>query len=461
MASHDRCGSLDALHARNTLTVATLAGHTAAVDLYKYKSRSAPSPRTDCLFRCISPSISCVLSLLRQRNFARFTAAAFLSSVGDGVLSAALPFHVYVLTGSVLATTAMFMARTVPSLVLAPFAGVLVDRWDRRTTQIWSDFARAAVVAALILVQSADTIWVVYVLAFVESSVSQVARPAVAALVPALVGREELARANSVSSVRWHISLILGFPLGGALLAIVGFPSVVILDSMSYLVSGLLLLGIQPDAYRFRASSPKPSQLDGKFHDQLIEGFRAVAAHRRVALPVTVFGILGIASGVVNPLLAPFVKSVLEGGPTEFGWLAASQGVGGMAGGILLGRFWHTARRSAVVAGSVGVGFGLLLMANIHVFAMPLLGLAAIPAVVGGVTLQTILQEATEDRLRGRVFALLGTISAAAVLLGAGISGVLGDRVGIVPTISLGAAIFVGAGIVAYLCLPSGQSGDS
>jgi MFS family permease len=398
-----------------------------------------------------------VLSLLRQRDFARFTGAAFLSSVGDGVLSAALPFHVYVVTGSVLATTAMFMARIVPSLVLAPFAGVLVDRWDRRTTQIWSDFARGAVVAGLAVAQSVDTVWLVYLLAFMESSVSQVARPAVAALVPALVGREELARANSVSSVRWHVSLILGFPLGGALLAIAGFPFVVIIDATSYIVSGVLLLGIKPHAYRFRASSPKPSQPNGGFRDQLIEGFRAVAMHRRVAFPVIVFGVLGIASGVVNPLLAPFVKTVLDGGPIEFGWLAASQGVGGMAGGILLGRFWHTARRSAVVLGSIGVGFGLFLMANVHVFAIPLLGLAAIPAVVGGVTLQTILQEASEDRLRGRVFAVLGTISGAVVLLGAGISGVLGDRVGIVPTISLGAAIFVGAGITALFCLPSGQ----
>jgi len=373
------------------------------------------------------------------------------------VLSAALPFHVYVLTGSVLATTAMFMARTLPSLILAPFAGVLVDRWDRRTTQIWSDLARGAVVSALIVASSAESIWLVYVVAFMESSISQVARPAVAALVPALVRPEELARANSLSSVRWHMSLILGFPLGGALLALAGFPFVVVIDAISYLVSALLLLGIRPGAYRFSPTSPDRTKSPGRFRDELVEGFRAVAMRRQVAFPVIVFGAIGIASGVVNPLLAPFVKTVLNGGPTEFGWLAASQGIGGVAGGILLGRFWHTARRSAVVFGSMGVGLGLFLMAKIHAFAIPLLGLAAVPAVVGGVTLQTILQEATEDRLRGRIFALLGTISAAVVLLGAGMSGVLGDRVGIVPTITLGAGIFVAAGIVARFCLPASQ----
>lgn len=396
-----------------------------------------------------------MLGLVRQRDFARFTVAAFLSSVGDGVLSAALPFYVYVLTGSLLATSAMFMARTVPSLLLAPFAGVLVDRWGRRMTQIWSDLARGAVVAALIAAQSKDATWLVYLVTFMESSISQVARPAVAALVPALVGREGLARANSVSTIRWHVSLIIGFPLGGALLALTGFPFVVIVDALSYAVSATLLLGIRREAYSFRpspADRPKPSFL-GQFN----EGVRAIAGDRRVGLPVIVFALLGVASGVVNPLLAPFVKTVLGGGPTEFGWLAASQGIGGAVGGILLGRYWHAARRGAVVLGSVGVGIGLLLMANIHPLAIPLLGLAAIPAVVGGVSLQTILQEATEDRLRGRVFALLGTISAAVVLLGTGVSGVLGDSAGLVPTLGFGAAIFVGAGMVAALCLPAAQ----
>lgn len=392
---------------------------------------------------------------MRQHDFARFTVAAFLSSVGDGVLSAALPFYVYVLTGSVLATSVMFMARTVPSLLLAPFAGVLVDRWDRRMTQIWSDLARGAVVVALIAAQSKEAVWLVYLVAFMESSISQVARPAVAALVPALVGRDELARANSVSSVRWHMSLIVGFPLGGGLLALTGFPFVVIADALSYAVSAVLLLGIRREAYSFR-----PGPVDRSvpnYRREFLEGIRAVAGERRVALPVVVFAVLGVASGVVNPLLAPFVKTVLGGGPTEFGWLAASQGIGGAIGGILLGRYWHRARRRAVVLGSVGVGIGLFLMANIHPLAIPLLGLAAIPAVVGGVSLQTILQEATEDRLRGRVFALLGTISAAVVLLGTAISGVLGDSAGVAPTLGLGAAVFVFSGPVAALCLSAAQ----
>src|SRR5437773_10147548 len=83
-----------------------------------------------------------LLALLRERNFGFFTFGALVSGVGDYVLSIALPFYVYQLTGSVLATSGIFVAETAPSLLVGPFAGVLVDRWDRRRIKVSADLLR-------------------------------------------------------------------------------------------------------------------------------------------------------------------------------------------------------------------------------------------------------------------------------------------------------------------------------
>src|SRR3954466_14341901 len=95
-------------------------------------------------------------SLLRQRNFSLVLVARVVSNSGDIVLYVALPFYVYQLTGSALATGAMFVAETIPPLLLGSLAGVFVDRWDRKRTMIVADVARGAVLLLLLFVASVE-----------------------------------------------------------------------------------------------------------------------------------------------------------------------------------------------------------------------------------------------------------------------------------------------------------------
>src|SRR5712691_1616441 len=109
-----------------------------------------------------------MFAVLGQRNFALLWVGQVVSLIGDWVLLIALPFYVYALTGSVLATGAMFIAETLPRLVLGSLAGVFVDRWYRRWTMIVADVLRALILLLLLLVRSNQWIWFIYVVACCE-----------------------------------------------------------------------------------------------------------------------------------------------------------------------------------------------------------------------------------------------------------------------------------------------------
>src|SRR5918995_5065270 len=113
-----------------------------------------------------------MLAVLRQRGFFLLWSGGVLSVIGDFFLFVALPFFVYERTGSTLATGAVFIAETLPRLLFGSVAGVFVDRWDRRKTMILSDLSRALILLPLLLVAAGGPLVLVYVVAFIEASVS-------------------------------------------------------------------------------------------------------------------------------------------------------------------------------------------------------------------------------------------------------------------------------------------------
>ena len=142
-----------------------------------------------------------MLAVLGRRHFAILLAAGLISSFGDLVVAIALPFYVFDLTHSALATGTVFIASTLARLIVGSVAGVFVDRWERKPTMVVADLTRVGLMLLLLAVRSRDTIWIVYLVAFVESSVSTFFEPAKSALIPRLVEARQLTAANALSSV--------------------------------------------------------------------------------------------------------------------------------------------------------------------------------------------------------------------------------------------------------------------
>jgi MFS family permease len=191
-------------------------------------------------------------ALLRRRGFRLLWAGGLISETGDWFLLVGLPVWVLELTGSSLVTATVFLVGLLPSLVVGPLAGVLVDRWDRRRTLVAVSLAQAAFLLPLLAVNGRDRLWVVYLVMAVEAALAQLNDPARNALVPTLVGRHDLVGANALVALNGNLARLVGSPLGGILVEVAGLPGLVIGDAASFLLGAALLALVRADGARRR-----------------------------------------------------------------------------------------------------------------------------------------------------------------------------------------------------------------
>ncbi len=393
---------------------------------------------------------------LRNRSVALLFFGHTISIAGDLVLFIALPFWVYQLTGSAMATGFMFAALTLPQLLFSPLAGVVTDRVNRKRLMILSDLLRAVLMLGYFAVNTADQIWIIYLLAFAESTVSQFFRPAVMAVVPMLTdGEEELKRANALLGASWALGQLAGPALGGILVTTYGPHGAALFDAGTYLVSAALLVFMRvPTRAQTAAKLATLRQAVRQIGDELREGVRVVLNRPTLRVVFAALGILMLSQGIINVLLIVIVKEIWHVGATEFGWFVAAEGFGGLVGTALVGAL--AARLSAkrmIVGGGVIAGLILLVIVNqssIYV-AMGLIMLAMIAIVAFDIGLTTLIQLGSDDANRGRVSGLMQTMMAASQLVAIAATSLLADQVGAVLLLNLSAVLFSVGGLVALL----------
>src|SRR5919199_6799958 len=183
-----------------------------------------------------------MLATLRRRDFALVWLAGLISMMGDWVLYIALPIYVYQLTGSALATSAMFAAEMVPALFVGSVAGVFVDRWDRKRTMVVANLLLTLGLLPLLLVHSAGQVWLVYMVSFFESVVAQFFSPAERAFLPTLAGQEHLVAANALNALNNNLARLVGPALGGVVAAWLGLAGVTLVDALTFLLAAALVL---------------------------------------------------------------------------------------------------------------------------------------------------------------------------------------------------------------------------
>ena len=399
--------------------------------------------------------------LLRHRNFALLWFAGLTSMIGDWVLFIALPIYTYNLTQSSLATGIMFMAGTLPRILLGSLAGVFVDRWDRKQTMVIADLSRAVLLLLLLFVRSSEWIWIVYVVAFIQAIISQFFGPAENALLPQLVDKSHLVAANSLNALNNNLARLGGPALGGLLLGSFGFRNVVLIDSLSFLISGIMIALIvqsssasESENLNEQAEDPGPASQPELWQDWL-SGLRFILKSRVVSIIFFVIGIASIGEGLFNVSFVIFIRENLGGGALEFGWLTSAQAIGGLIGGLMIG--WIGSRiRPNRLAGLLAFN-GVLILLLVNLGSLPLaiglILLAGIPIVGFSVGVDTLLQQHVADRFRGRVFGALGTSMAIFVFFGQGVASILGDRLGAVPLLDLKGMLDILVGLFAFSLL--------
>jgi MFS family permease len=400
-----------------------------------------------------------MLQLLRQRNYALLWWSALISGIGNFILIAALPYYVYSISGSTLASGATFISETVPMVLFSSIGGIFADRWERKRVIISSDWLRGLVLLPMLFVHSTSSLWIVYIVAFLGASVANFVGPFGNAALPHIVTEQELPTANAAFSAGGFLAVLVGSSLGAALLQRVGLGGVVLADTATFAVSGLLtsLIGA---AFEGRAAGvaelENPGTRLGKVWSEWLLGIRFVIGQRWISTVFLVMMLVFLGNSMVAVCLAPFVRHVLHGSAQIYAWTLTAQGIGGVVASVFIGSLTKRIPPERMLAWSiVSLGFLDLVIALAQNIAVTL-GIAFIAgvAVLFGVAgMNTLVQAKVPDSLRGRVSGAFLTASALMSLLGSLIASVWADRIGIRLMLGIGGAVFVVAGVTAFVVL--------
>lgn len=410
-----------------------------------------------------------MIATLTQRNFGLLWSAGLISLLGDRAMLIAVEYYIYVQTGSILAMALTFSAFYAPGLLFGSFAGIFVDRWNRKRLMVVTNLIQAAAMAPLLLVHSPGETWIVYVVIFVENSMAMFFGPAESALLPNLVSEEYLIPANSLNALNNNIARLAGPPVGAVLVAWMGIGSVAVVDGLSFLfASGLISLINAPGRHPTEetvgeAAREGTSALAGVWQDW-IEGLRLLSTDRAIASLFIVSTVTSFGGSMLDPLIAPWVRSVLHQGAPVLGLVSTTGAIGGILGGVLLGQFGRGLSPGRLFGiGTILVGAMLLVMynaaslplaANILVpFVLTLCFLKSIPLVGSGAGLDTMFQQAVPDEFRGRIYGAVGTSINLVGMASLWIAGTLGEIIGIAPALSLGCIDFIVAGFLGMVLL--------
>ena len=324
------------------------------------------------------------------------------------------------------------LARWFAAAVVAPFASLLGDRYDRRLVMVCSDLARVVLIggaAAAVYVGSAPA--VVYVLATLVGIAATAFRPAEAALVPTLARTpEELTAANVSASTIESIGMFGGPAIGGLLLAATGPATVFLVTVGLLLCSAALLIGIRPVA------APEPEEREEEsIREELLAGFRAIAGERRLRLLVGFFSAQTFVDGMLNVLIVVIALDLLDTGRAGVGFLNSAVGIGGLIGALAAAALVGRRRLAADFGLGIfiwGVPIALVGVWPNQGLALVLLGIVGIGNTLVDVSGMTLMQRAAPDEVLARVFGVLESLLLLTVGLGAVVAPLLvnwlGDR---------------------------------
>lgn len=395
------------------------------------------------------------LRAFRNRSFALLWSGQSISRLGDSLYRIALSWWILEKTGSATAMGAMAVFGLVPMLLFLLVGGVVVDRLPRFRIMLVSDVVNALVVAlvTLLAVTNRLELWHVYAVSVVFGLAEAFFFPAYTASVPQIVPPEDLPSANSLTSLSWQLSGVIGPTLGALLVAAGGTSLAFGFDSTSFLVSAACLIplrGIRPPAPAVESEPRRTSPIT-----DLRDGWKIVLASPWLWVTILVYAFINVTDAGPRNIALPFLIHDHLGLQVEaLGLVASSFAIGSVTGAILLGRLKRIRRRAMLLYGSALVGGLMIVGYGLAPSLMVMLGVAF----VYGLTFSAIalvwtntLQELVPPEMLGRVSSIDALGSFVLMPVGFALAGWLTDKIGPVQVFILGGCSTVTLALLAYL----------
>lgn len=366
--------------------------------------------------------------LLTQRNYSLLWVAHVISEAGNWLSFIAITVLAYRITGSGLAVSGVFVARAIPLLFLAPVAGVIVDKWNRKTILVISDIVRGALVLTLLIVHEFPYVYVVIGLSAVADLFFQ---PARSALIPSLVEKQSLMAANALLAFSSDALSIIGPAAAGAVVTWIGIPAVFVLDAISFWLSAVLLSAM---SIMFVQSSVQSRGTSLIIKQEWVKTLSFVRQHRFVFLLILISATIMLGGGALNALLVVFANEHLGVGDNGFAWLVSALGIGFVGGSLLIGIAGeHFSKRFWLSGSLLALSLVPILWALSHnlLLALSIAVINGIANSVFNIATETFFQLYVPDNKRGKIFSLSNQFITATSLFSMTVAGWLSDVMGV------------------------------
>jgi len=360
-----------------------------------------------------------------------FSGQAF-SLFGSRLVQFALVWYLTSQTGSAQVLATASIAAIIPQVVLAPFAGAFVDRWNRKRVMMVSDSLIAAtvlVLAGLFVIDRVE-VWYIYVVMLIRSTGAAFQWPAMQASTSMMVPREQLPRIAGLNQSLQGLVSIVAPPLGAVLLEMFPIEYVIAVDVLT------AIMAVGPLVF---IAVPQPERKDlsarGVLSD-MREGFSWIWSKKSLVQIMMISLVINMVTNPAFSLLPLLVTDYFNGGAIELAWIQSANGLGMILGGLALG-VWggfksksKTAFSAITVAGLGLLGFSqtpgsLLWLGICFVFIFGFMNS------IGNSSFMTVLQTMIPHEMQGRVFTLVMATSIAVAPLGLTIAGPVAERLGV------------------------------
>jgi MFS family permease len=388
-----------------------------------------------------------IFTVLKNRDFLALWLSQLISKIGDNfAVVAALVLINELAAKSGLAVVVIAAAMTVPQL-FALASGVFVDRFSRKAVMIATDVLRAGLILLPLLIQKPGHLYILYLTAFGVMGLGAVFVPARNASIPNMVPEEHLLTANALIQATELVSLIAGASLATLVISLTSTSTAFVVDSITFLVSGLFLLAARIPRGRPVATTSAAGGEFRRFWAEFTDGVRYIASNKHLLqlMAITTVATLGLSATVL--LAAAYFKQLLGISAEYLGLLQATEGLGMALGALLISVYASWARSRQIVSVTMIVlGAGILVFALAPVYWLVLVGalVVGLAVVSARTTLAAMTQALVPDSQRGRVESAMVTVIGLGTMGALVMAGILGDVIG--PT-----SVFIFTGIVVLL----------
>jgi len=354
------------------------------------------------------------------------------SQMADRIFVYVLMIIIYQSTRSNLGVSLPLLAFGIPSVLVAPWAGILVDKLDRKGILVVTGVIRGLLILSIVPLISGSLLWI-FLISLLAYSAAQFFAPAETSSIPELVEKQNLIVANSLFMITWMASSVIGFGLGAPLVNLLNEKKTVVASAMLYFISAaaILLIPLKPN---------EPSKEKSHVLVDLMAGFEFIRRNEIVRYSLLKLFVAASAVATLSLLAISYASDILKIGERNFGYLIIAVGVGMLVGMFTLERLRHYLKMGTIVVSSFLVS-GAVLIALAYVRDVTLAMLLIVLLGVGNIyitsSIQTILQHHIPKQIRGRVFGVQNMLVNSAFTLPVIIFGIIADMWGILFSISV------------------------